>query len=352
MPSRHRFVAALTAIPLLLGARIAHADCWPENPFSSADAAPRVAVVRAAAGGKGQFSARLQVEKVIKGPATPTSVDVTFHPMSDASLLPGQRYIVFFTPSGGVRSDGCTTIALAASDAQGMPEALAEWAAATDARSRTAFLVRTGTRAPAARGSRAPIGALDKLARSPTLLAAVTVDERAALVRAVPTVADERTYGLAWTLARLHATESVPAWAAFLGVAHSSANPRPVEDALELMTNHHEPAYTLGRDIDGEPSKALGVAWQAWGAKHGAKPAQAAVDLGSRERSARPVPLTDRAALALVVRDEKDELARKVALAACEQLLRTPTSLLGDHANSYRVDWAAAAKVCPAPPKP
>ena len=349
--------AAAVAVVLLTGATEARADCSPADPFAEADQAPRVAIVRAArapAGpGNAAFEVQLHVEKVLKGAATPAVSRVSFNPLSGTSLQAGRRYMVFFTPEGAIQQ-GCSTVDVGDGPGRSVADAVTAWLGARGGRDRTALLVKLGTAGPFAAGAaRVPPLALAHLAASPDLLAATSPAERASLVALVPSVVDERAYSLAWVLARLRATESMPAWIAFLGVNHPSANHRPVQDALELMTNRHDPAYTPGRDFHGPQAEALRAWWVQWNAKHGGKPAQEVVAVGARERGAAPPVLTDRASLARAVRAEKDELTRKVALAACEQLLRTPTSLLPDSGAATYVDWTRAAAVCsPPPPAP
>lgn len=349
--------AAVAAVAMLVGAAEAEASCAPSDPFAEADGAPRVAIVRAArapAGpGNPAFEVQLHVEKVLKGPATPAVSRVSFNPMSGTSLQAGRRYLVFFTPDGAIQQ-GCATVDVGDPGGRSVADAVAAWLGARGDRDQTALLVQLGIAGPfGANEARVPPLALAHLAASPRLLAETNAAERASLVAVVPRVVDERAYALAWVLARLRATESMPAWIAFLGVSHPSANHRPVQDALELMTNRHDPAYTPGRDFHGPQAEALRAGWIQWQSAHGGKPAQDVVAAGARERGVSPPVLGDRASLARVVRGEKDELTRKVALAACEQLLRTPTSLLPDSGAATYVDWARATAVCtPPPPRP
>lgn len=346
--------AAAAAIALVIGAAEARADCSPSDPFAEAEVAPRVAIVRAsrapAGPGNPAFEVQLHVEKVLKGAAAPAVSRVSFNPLSGTSLQIGRRYLVFFTPDGAIQQ-GCATVDVGDAPGRTVADAVTAWLGARSERDRTALLVKLGTAGPFGAGeARVPPLGLAHLAASPDLLAATSPAERASLVALVPSVVDERVYSLAWVLARLRATESMPAWNAFLGVSHPSANHRPVQDALELMTNRRDPAYTPGRDFHGPQAEALRTGWVRWQAAHGGKAAQEVVAVGARERGAAAPVLSDRASLARVVRTEKDELTRKVALAACEQLLRTPASLLPGAGAATHVDWTRAIAVCSPPP--
>jgi hypothetical protein len=340
-----RLLASLLLVScmLLAASRVARADCMPASPFASADQATRVAVASGAPAGG---TVRLTVHQALKGPEAPATVAVPYNPMEE-SFTAGRRYLVFLGADGHLAS--CSTIDV--TDARGRPvvDAVRGWLAAADDRARTAHLVKVGVAPPfAAREGLAQQRALEHLGASPNLLAAVDATARARLVALVPNVVDERAYALSWVLGRLHATESMPAWIAFLGASHPSANHRPVQDALELMTNRRDPGYTPGRDFDRSQGDAMRAGWILWQSRHGARSAGEVVAIGSRERGA-PVPqLTDRASLAAVVRDPRDELARRVALAACDQLLRTPTSAVPTGTATPH-DWTRAAAVCTPP---
>lgn len=347
-----RWIAAGLAVLALVGApSAARASCAPSDPFAEASRAPRVAIVRAAASSQ-QFQARLVIEKVLKGPARPAAVTVSFNPLAGASFQPGRRYLVFFQPDGTLVG-GCATVDLGDARGRGLADAVRDWLGASTARAQTAILVQIGTRRPTSDvEAQTSALALRTLGASPALVADVNAAERAALVGAVSTAQGESAHALAWVLARLRATESMPAWIALLGARPPVASARVVQDALELMTNRHDPAYTPGHDVHGAEADALRAGWTRWQQQNAGRPAQGIVIVGARERGAVAPLLHDRASLAATVRSEKDELTRKVALAACEQLVRAPTSLVGDHSQAMRVDWSRAVAVCSPPPAP
>ncbi len=348
--------ALLLPLALLLHAAEAQADCSTSDPFAEADSAPRVAIVKASPPPRDQpghpYRMRLQIEQVLKGAATPITATVSFNPMGGTSLQAGHRYLVFFTAADAIQQ-GCATIGVGEPGGAELVDALRQWLGARDDRARTALLVRLGAAPPAGAGRPATSErALAHLGASPALLAEISAAERAALVGAVPAVQGERAYALSWVLARVRATGSIPAWTGTIGTNNGGSNHRPVQDALELMTNRRDPAYTPGQDFDGTKAEALRAAWVAWSARNAGKPSQEVVAIGARERGGRAPLLHDRTSLAVAVRDERDELTRRVALAACEQLVRAPTSLLPTSSDGRYVDWAQAMAVCSVPSVP
>lgn len=334
--------SALILVAAIVGAAAeARADCAPPDHFAEASRAARVAIVRVT-GAPPRSGAPLEVQQVLKGPATPRALTASFNPLTGTSLSPGHRYLAFFTPDGRL-VQGCVTLDLAERGAAPIRHAIEAWVKAKDDRARTALLVRAGTSA-AAGHDRAASQALGHLAARPDLLAALHASERAALVAAIPRALDDRAYALAWVLARLHAIESVPAWVKLLESPALRANHRPIQDALELMTNHHDPRYVPGRDFYGELAAELRDGWKTWSARNQARPLADALAEGSRARGARLPSLTDRAAVEAAVRGERDELTRRVALNACELLRRSRESALGS--SFTHVDWARAPASC------
>lgn len=344
----HRaLIATVVAASALSLAESSRADCMPGNAFTSAARSARVLVVRA--GGtrlRPPYAANLSVERALFGPAAPRTMSVQFNPLSGASFTNGQRYIVFVSARGDVEG-GCSTVSLAQPDAGAVVDALRDWLAAQTDRARVAVLVRTIAATP----SKAASDAASFLAASPALLAAMDASDRARLIAAIPAAHDERAYGIAWTLARLHAIESLPAWIAWLSVSHNGANPRPVHDALELMTNHHDSAYTRGRDLTGDLQRQLVRNWSQWESAHrGQSPAQF-ITSGFRERGITVGSLTDRAQLATALRGiastSSDEVSRQTLANACEMSVR-PTQSVMPHTFSA-VDVQRALAVCTAP---
>jgi hypothetical protein len=306
-----------------------------------------VLVVRAApAGGRRALSATLVVERVLFGAPSPRTMQVQFNPLSGDSYTNGQRYVVFVDAQGTVEG-GCSSVALVRPEARNTVDSLRDWFAARTDSDRVAVLVRRIAESP----SKTASDAASFLAASPALLAAVDASARATLVAAIPAAHDERAYGLAWALGRLHAIDSLPAWIAWLGVAHNGANHRPVHDALELMTNHHDPSYTRGQDIHGEQLQRIQQSWAQWERANRGQPAAAFIANGFRERRVTLRSSSDRAQLAAALRaiprDSTDELSRQVLTNACEMITRPAQSAMAHSFSAVDVTRALAACTTP-----
>lgn len=339
-------VAALVSHAITAFSQRSEADCMPGNAFVSAARSARVLVVRVAIVPRQPFTATLSVERALSGPAAPRSITMRFNPLSGTSFTQGQRYLVFVSPRGEVEG-GCSTVNLADPNARTVVDALRDWFAAQSDSARVAVLVRTIAAPP----SKAAGDAASFLAASPALLGAIDASARASLIRAIPTAHDERAYGIAWTLARLHAIESLPAWIAWLSVSHNGANPRPVHDALELMTNHHDRAYTRGQDFSGDMRQQIPRNWTQWEAAHRGQAPAVFLPSGFRERGITVGSLTDRAQIAAALRgiasSSSDEVSRQVLTNACEMSVRPAQSAM---AHSFSaVDVSRALAVCSAP---
>ncbi len=319
----------------------------PGNVFASASRAASVLVVRASpAGGRQAFTTRLVVERVLFGPPSARSMNVQFNPLSGVSYSNGQRYIVFVSAQGAVEG-GCASVSLAQPEASNAVDVLRDWFGARTDGARVAVLLR----AIAASPSKTAVDAAGFLSSSPTLLAAMDAGARSSLIATIATAHDARAYGVAWALGRLHAIESLPAWIAWLGVAHVGANARPVHDALELMTNHHDQSYTRGMDFTAESLQATRQRWTQWEASHRGQPAAAVVASGFRERGIALSSLADRPRIAVALRAATgargDELTRQVLANACEMLTRPAQSSMGMSFSAVDVPRAIAA--CTAP---
>jgi hypothetical protein len=339
---------ALLGLSLATVARDARADCTPGNAFASASRAARVLVVRA---GRNRaslaFVQQLTVERALLGSVTPRSIVARTNPLSGDSFVAGQRYVVFFSAQGQLEG-GCSAVALDDPAARGITDSLSDWIAARTDAVRVSVLVRA-----IAAGARKPAtDAAQWLASNPALLAAVDGPSRASLVAAIPVAHDERAYGIAWALGRLHAIESLPAWIAWLGVAHNGANARPVQDALELMTNRHDPAYTRGRDFGAQEQSALRQRWSQWESAHRGETPATFLAAGFRERGVAPVALGDRAQVAAALsRTADDALSLQVVTNACELGARSTASLMASTFVSIDVSRALAACAGPSSPK-
>jgi hypothetical protein len=340
-------LSALCALSLATVGRDARADCTPGNAFASATRAARVLVVRAGRHRASLSSVQpLTVERALLGAATPRSIVAQINPLSGDSFVSGHRYVVFVSAQGQLEG-GCSAVALDAPEARGIIESLRDWIAARSDVARVSVLVRAISAAP----SKAATDAAHRLASTPALLAAVDGPSRAALVAAIHSAHDERAYGLAWALGRLHAIESLPAWIAWLDVAHNGANARPVQDALELMTNHHDPTYTRGNDFGAELRSALRQRWSQWESAHRGQSPATFLAAGFRERGAAAVSLGDPSQIAAaLVRTPDDALALQVLTNACELRARSAPSLMPSPFVS--IDLSRALAACAAAPSP
>jgi len=318
-----RTVAACLVSILVSRASPAGADCSPVDRFTATEQAARVVfgrVVHLRQGG-----ATFAAMQTLKGPRFPVRIELTYNPLAGISLVERERYLLSLGPNGAVLG-GCGPRALRDNEESGLAvDAMKTWLSASDVVTRAAFLVRLGTRGV----DLIALDALVYLAGRPILLAAITPAQRDELIAAIPTSRDERAYALSFILGRLHAVASLPAWIAWLGQRQPGANARPIQDALELMTNHHDPAYGVGRDFDAEKGAVLRAGWSRWLAAHGKEPLSRALTAGFSERVQRAIGLDDVVELAEVFSHSTDPLTRLVVLNACELINKRATSVIG-----------------------
>lgn len=327
-------------LALVFGASVvaarANADCMPPNRFAATEHAARVVVLRVGAMSK-SYTAPATVETVIKGDAEPTTLQLPINPMTGVMPQAGRRYLVYFDAKGQ-RIDSCSTAEVTARDP--MVATLRRWVTDPTAESRATLLVDVGLTTPKSE-------ALAQLGQSPRLLAAITAAQRARLIAAIPKSDGEQSYALAWVLGRLHATTSVDAWQRFVATSRPNVNERPIQDALELMTNHKTPDYVVGRDYYGEQARRIHEDWHAWLAAHGNEASDAIVAAGFASRGVK-LPASrawnEPAALRALMAETNDDLTRRVALNACELRRKSETTQLG--ALGGYIDWPAAIAAC------
>lgn len=332
-----RTVTACLCNLLLLRALPALADCSPIDRFTATEQAARVIVGRVVTtSGIGQ--ATVTAIETLKGPAQPARLKLAYNPMEGISLVPRERYVLFLDAAGHVMG-GCTSRALPnPREGAEIVDALRSWQHSSDAEARTALLVRLGTHGAKAIAE----DALLCLGASPQLLAAVSSAQRDALAAVIPVTRDERAYALSWALARLHAIATLPAWITWLDQPQPGANSRPIQEALELMTNHHDPGYTLGRDFDSQQGALLRAGWIRWIEAHGKEPLSRTLMSGFSERVQRAISLDDPADLADVYTHSTDLLTRLVALNACELRAKRADSKMSQAGITPQPDAVAA----------
>jgi hypothetical protein len=331
-------ILALALAALLAAGARASADCAIPDRFAEHERAARVVVVEARASARPML-ARLLVREVLKGAKQPRQLEVVFNPLAGESFAPRRRYVVFLK-SDGTPAGGCTALEQNGQSAS-LVQALAGWGHAGPARGKAAYLVHFGK----GKDLLASSAALTHLAARPDLLREIPNEDREAIMRTLIAADDERAYPAAWILGRLHALDAVPVFIDWLSRAHAGANARPVQDALELLTNHHEPGYTPGRDFDLATQQQLRDAWQRWHLAHRREMHDDVMARGFAERGQAPVKLTDAAGLAAILREGKDALSCAVALAACEQQAGTPETRLPNYFGGV-VDWPSLAVGC------
>jgi len=324
----------------------AHADCIQRNVLSDAASAAAVVVVRVQSVTP---TASAQVQTTVKGQPGRTVALQQPGGEDDDIYERGHRYLLFLDASGHVLGP-CATRDLspgalrAGHDTEAsLVATLRRWVAARDDVARRQVLLGAALGRPALLGQ----AAAELLAASPTLVAALTEPERARIVSALGTLRDERLYGLAWIVARLHRADAIAPLAGAIAAPGPSLNSRPLEEALEVLANHHDDSYRAGEDLDGPTAHAIADRWRALAAA-----ARDATWLTRRfpERAVRTVPrLDDARVLAAFIRDERtDRLSRVVALTFCEPLAgvaESDISHLYSPATS-RSEWAARAAAC------
>ncbi len=334
-----RALAIIVALVSSFCGRSASADCGPPERFAAAVRAARVVLIDVASTDD-HYSASIRVVDALKGPLEPRSLELRFNPLGGTSLRRGKRYLAFFDGTDAFVGS-CATMQVVSTDTS--VQVLRKFLAAGTDAERIALIVRAGTVAH----EEIATEALAYLGSRPDLLAQVDHAGTSTLVAAIAHSVGPHSDALAWVLARLHVLSSVPAWIEWQRAMKGGQNGRPVQDALELMTNHRDPEYHPGRDFDGEVHARLRASWQAWWAANRTHPLATVLTDGQRERGQPPLMLGDATALRHVVETSTDLLSIAEALDACERLRRAPTTRLTPYLALD--DRAESAKACDAP---
>jgi hypothetical protein len=338
-------VRALPALCLLsLIPTAARADCAPQNLFDEIDQATTVVVGRVAPGRTRLGGpARVRVERVFKGTARGT-LAVSFN-VFHSNLQGGQRYLLFIGPDGNMLP-GCTTVPLARTVVspgaeRDLADAVARWLAVPPA-GRTHLLVEIA----AGRPGIATGDAARRLAASPALVQSMTATDEGALVQALERPAGEDTTSVAMVLARRHATAAIPLLLPLLDGAQGRISGRLIEDALELLANHHATAYERGRDFYDPVADTIRADWSSWWARRQGLGPLDLLRAGFRERGVTPPALDDRNALAAAIAHAPDDLTAAEAIEICERLRGAQTSVLPRAQYHERDEAPQAAHDC------
>lgn len=317
----------------------AEADCLPPNIFDNFDAAFRVVVAQPASAQRVHGApVRFRVERTLRGPRAPS---VLHRAGFYDTVQSGRRHLLFLARDG-VSVAPCSTRVLSNDAAAGEAiSALARYGASASHASRAAILAEliSGNDTFVAEQ------AAKRLVDDPELSTRLTEAHDQALTVTLSRYTDWRTGLLALLLARRHVISAAPAILARLREPDPANNARSYHDALELLTNHHDPAYSRGQDIPAEQLAGLHQRWQGWLSARQHLSASQLVAAGYRERGIAP-PTTPAEAQALVEAGP-DLLTRSVALADCERRRATGRQLTSYFRYTLPPQaWQALARRC------